>query len=589
MRRIALIAALIAGLGTAFAASAVGDDSHTYYIEVDNAFGVVNGSEVKVAGVNQGTVEELHINEGKRAVVRVELNGPLAQLGENTVCSLEPQSLIAEYFIDCAPKGPPLEEHEGSPEERAENPDIPVEQTRQTVQQDLVLSAMRQPFKQRLQLMLNEFGTALAGNPENLNAAIRRGAPALTQTRKVTRLLAGQNTIIRDLNANSDEIISKLNERSDDVVSFIREAGDVAEAGAERRDDLSRNFAQLDEFLAELKPTMTELNRVAVTGTPLMRDLRLAGPGLNTLARNLPAFNDATGDSLVSLAGASRVGERALRKGRDEIDQLKRSVRRSYSAADALAKFLADADDPRRAIEIDARVRRETGRSSSQPGTKNTMGYTGLEGLLNYVYYQTGALNQYDDLSHLLHFSIFEVATGPCEKYITGHEGVPSRGATGPPGSPGYTTTRNFNNIHRCVAWLGPNQPGINQPDNLPPYHPSVCPEGSAAPELCNPSGSARAGASRKASVSARAERAPDTSTSDGGEPSGDAPEPSGSGSGGGGGSGDDGPGGLLDLPKAGDSAGKGPDNLDARSGARSDGAGTGRATRDLLGYLLDD
>ena len=70
-------------------------------------------------------------------------------------------------------------EGEGSDDERVEDPDIPVEQTRQTVQNDLVQSGLRQPFRERLTLIINEFGTALAGNPENLNAAIRRGAPAL--------------------------------------------------------------------------------------------------------------------------------------------------------------------------------------------------------------------------------------------------------------------------------------------------------------------------------------------------------------------------------------------------------------------------
>ena len=182
MRRIALIIALIAACGAGFATTAVGEDSHTYYIELDNAFGLTNGSEVKVAGVAEGTVQELLINSDKRAVIKVQLSGPLSVLGEDTVCSSEPQSLIAEYFIDCIPKGPPLVENEGTDEERMEDPDIPVTQTRQTVQTDLVQSALRMPFRQRLQIIINEFGTALAGNPQNLNDAIRRGAPAVSYT-----------------------------------------------------------------------------------------------------------------------------------------------------------------------------------------------------------------------------------------------------------------------------------------------------------------------------------------------------------------------------------------------------------------------
>jgi ABC-type transporter Mla subunit MlaD len=407
MRRLLVIAALIAATVAGLAASAAGDDQHTYFIEFDNAFGLTNGSEVKVAGVAAGTVTDLDVNASKRAVVKVELSGPVSVLGEDTICRSQPQSLIAEYFIDCTPKGPPIEVPDSSDDERVQNPDIPVEQTRQTVQNDLVLNTLRMPFRERLTLLINEFGTALAGNGENLNKAIRRGAPALEQTRQVTRILAGQNTTIRDLNVNADRILAKLAERRRDVTRFIEEAKNTAEIANTRRDDLSQNFALLDDFLAQLGPTMNELDNLAVQGTPLAADLRGAAPGLTTLSRNLPAFNRSATTGLQALGRASVTGRSALRKGRDEIKQLGKSAKKSFATADDLTKFLRDIDDPNRAVEVDARAARDSGR-------KAPTGYTGMEGLLNYLYYQTLAINQYDQVGHLLHFSIFEVGTAPC-------------------------------------------------------------------------------------------------------------------------------------------------------------------------------
>ncbi|HKJ35955.1 MAG TPA: MlaD family protein, partial [Solirubrobacterales bacterium] len=470
-------AALILGGAFAFAATAVGEDEHTYYLEFDNAFGLVEGSEVKVAGVQQGVIEDLFISPDKTAVVRVKLSGPLSTLGEETICSSEPQSLIAEYFIDCIPKGAPLDEDEGIEDERVGDPDVPVEQTRQTVQNDLVLSGLRQPFKERLSLIINEFGTALAGNPENLNAAIRRGAPALRSARKVTRILAGQNRIIKNLNVNSDTIMSKLAERRRDVVRFIENAKVTAEVGADNRDALSANFRDLDDFLAELGPTMVELNDLAVTQTPLLRNLRASAGGLDTLSQNLPDFNSASTRSLVTLGDAAVVGRRALNKGADEIRQLKKSSRQAFSAADHLRKFLNDINDPGRAVEVDSRAATDSGRSAPT-------GYTGLEGLLNYVYYQAGALTQYDQISHLLHFSIFEVGSGPCAEY-NAEDHVPAAGG-------GITT--DITEADRCVAWLGPNQPGINQNVRQDPYPGSVCPDGSDDLEICNPANTSAAG-----------------------------------------------------------------------------------------------
>jgi len=118
------------------------------------------------------------------------------------------------------------------------------------------------------------------------------------------------------------------------------------------------------------------------------------------------------------------------------------------------------------------------------------MGYTALEGLLNYVYYQAGALNQYDQVSHLLHFSLYGVnqSGGPCGEYETGRD--PETGEPGVPAADGGTTT-NILKAHRCVAWLGDSAAGINEDIGLPRYDPSVCPQGTeperAAEELCDP------------------------------------------------------------------------------------------------------
>jgi virulence factor Mce-like protein len=482
MRRIATtIAVLIAG-AAALASGAGADDTHTYRVEMYNAFGLVPGSNVRIAGVDAGTVKSLAINEEKRAVVTIELSGELGTLGKDTRCSSEPQSLIAEYFLTCSPKGPPL----------PENGEIPAEHVSQTVQNDLVQNTLREPFRRRLTLLVNEFGTALAGNADSLNEAIRLGAPSLQQLHKVTSILASQNAIIRDLNANSDQVIGRLTARREDVVRFIKEARDTAEASVARRDDLSHDFEILDDFLAELRPTLAELENAARANTPLLTDLRAAAPGLNQLALNLVPFSDASRVSLDSLGEASKVGKTALDRGRDEIRLLAESGKKAPVTGEMLADFLRDLDDPRRAVEIDDRVPKDTGRDNPNPGQSDTKGYTGLEGLLNYAYYQAGAVNQFDQVGHLLHFTLYDIDNGPCGKFSSGRN--PDNGQPGVPAQDGGTTT-NILDANACVGWLGPNQPGINEDLNLPKYDPSVCPNGTspqaAEDALCSPSGSA--------------------------------------------------------------------------------------------------
>ena len=573
MRRLALILAIFAG-SAGFASTVVADEeTRTYVLEMYNAFGLVEDAEVKVAGVNAGTVEKLEISDDKTALITVEISGPLAVLGEDTVCSSEPQSLIAEYFIDCLPAGEPLEEGATLPKK-----------VKQTVQNDLVLNTLRLPFKQRLALLINEFGTALAGNPENLNEAIRLGAPALEDLHDALKLLARQNKTIRQLNVDSDEIIGKLADRREDVVAFVREAGDTAEAAAERRDDLSQNFDLLDDFLAELQPTMVELENVAVETTPLLTDLRAAAPQLNELAVSLPAFNRATETSLVTLGEAAVPGRRALRRGERNgvFRALARAGKGGPRTGELLADFLRDIDDPKggptglgRIVEVDDRAAKtceDKTMSCYATGREGPTGFTGMEGILNYLYRQGGALNSYDEFGHLLHFNLYDVFTGPCGSYNS-QQNWPTVGGGG--------RTTDPLQAERCVGLLGPNQPGISENLGTAPYHPSVCPTGiypdsPEIREICDPPGSPRPTGAKASAESDEATREDGNSGSD---ESSDA-----------GTSGGDGP--LPDLDEATEDVRNATDGLaaggDRKKGKKDGKQGSGGdAVEDLLDFLF--
>jgi len=479
MRRITLIlASMLAAAGVAATVASADEDVHSYEIEMYNAFGLVPGSDVRVAGVNVGTVQDLTVNELKRAVVTIEVVGDLARLGDETTCESAPQSLIAEYFIDCEPAGEPL----------PEGGLIPAGRVGQTVQPDLVANTMREPFRERLTLLVNEFGTALAGNPEALSEAVKLGAPALTELEEVTEILAGQKETIRSLNVNSEQVSRELARYKEQIVDFVDEAEDVASTALERREDVSRGFDLFDDYIAELGPTLAQLDDTATRQTPLLAALGEAAPELHRLTQSLPPFQRASEGSLTSLGSAAVVGERALREGRDELELLAEAGRQAPEATEILADLLRDLDDPRRAVEINDLAEATTGRTGEEPGTANTKGYTGFEGLLNYPYYQALALNQFDRGGHTLHINLYEAFTGPCGSFSSGRD--PATGEPGVPAEAGGTTTE-FSELARCATWLGPNQPGINEELNLPKYDPSVCPNGTAPEQariaLCDP------------------------------------------------------------------------------------------------------
>jgi ABC-type transporter Mla subunit MlaD len=532
MRRIGLIFASLLAAGALVVTVAGAADKKTYEAELFNAFGLVEGSELRIAGVKAGTITGLDITAEKTALVTFEVGPEFPELKADASCSSEPQSLIAEYFLNCQP---------GSSDQPLEGP-IDAARNQTTVQNDLVQNTLREPFKRRFQLILNEFGTALVGNAENLNAAIRSGAPALRELSAVLKILGRQNQIIAQLNSDSDAVFSELTANREDVVSFIDEAEDTARISAERREDLATDFDLLDDFLFELRPVMHELGNLAREQTPLLTDLRAAAPGLNRLATNLPAFNQATEVSLKSLGNASEVGERALGKSEDEIAELNTAALKAPPAADIVADFLESIDDPSNAVEedCDARydLREQPGEADRRVGILNEKlapaapldgrhdipasatdpigcnldpgsppgnpGYTGMEGLLNYAYVQPAALNLFDSAGHALQIHIvgasdLSEAGGRCGHYGGGPDWPQREVLPGPPDQ----GTQDPQEAAHCVSILGDYQPGITPntvgPGGLTDFDPngpggqlrrydgSVCPDGSTRLAICDP------------------------------------------------------------------------------------------------------
>ena len=74
-------------------------------VELDNAFGLIQGGDLKVAGVRAGQITDIRLDKRtKLALVgfRIDKNG-FGSLRGDVHCESRPQSLIGEYFLDCLP------------------------------------------------------------------------------------------------------------------------------------------------------------------------------------------------------------------------------------------------------------------------------------------------------------------------------------------------------------------------------------------------------------------------------------------------------------------------------------------------------
>ncbi|HEX8085914.1 MAG TPA: MlaD family protein [Solirubrobacteraceae bacterium] len=424
---IALAAAVaaIASLGTGASEQESGD---RYWVELDNAFGLTDGADVKIAGVRAGKVTEMKLDrDDMRALVGIEVTETgFDDIRKDVRCETRPQSLIGEYFIDCRP---------GTDDERLKPGDtIPVEQTETTVPLDLINDIMRRPYRERFSILLSQLGAGLASRGPDLNETIRRAVPALRQVDRLLAILAEQRRTIRQLYDDAEEVTQAVASKRDEVARFVDEARDTAQAAGSEENGIRRQWATLPTFLRELRPTLEQLELTANEQIPALRNLRTASPYLRKLFETLGPYSEASQPAIRTLSEAASKGRGAIEAAREPVAELRRGVDDLPEAADNLAITLEHLDDPRFAIEKDARA-----------GRGPDGGYTGLEALIRYFFRQSQAINLFDASSYILKASIF--LDRPCANYADANS---VKSGTAP---------------ERCRAWLGPNQPGVTSED----------------------------------------------------------------------------------------------------------------------------
>jgi virulence factor Mce-like protein len=432
--------ALVLVLGAAVLALGANDDEggkKTYYLYFDNAFGLTEGGDFKVAGVRAGQTSSFKVEPaGGRPLAKVtaDVTEPgLADLREDASCEIRPQSLIGEYYVDCQP---------GTGKRLPDEGKLPVEQTSSTIAIDLVNDIMRRPYRERLRLIVGELGAGLAGRPGDLSNVLRRAHPALRETSETLRILGRQRATIQKFIGDAQTVISALENRKKDVSGFVREAGRTAEISASRRDELAETFHRLPAFLAELEPYMGRLGDLTQAQTPVLRNLQSASDELDTFLTRLRPFAEDGTPAFRALGEASVVGRRAVRKTDEELRELRRLAKDAPGLAKPLRQFLQTIDDRKRAVEPDRRAA-QTGPPAGDKThtTSSRAGFTGMEAIWNYFYWQALSTNALDDIGHVLRLSI---VVNECSSYQVN----PSDAL-----------------LEKCNQFLGPTQPGVTTPD----------------------------------------------------------------------------------------------------------------------------
>ena len=436
--------------------SSNGPSGHIFHIELDNAYDLTSGGEFKVAGVNAGTIQSVGLDpKTLHAVVTVQVTqSGFGQFHKDAFCQSRPQSLIGEYFVDCQPgtKGPVLKS----------GATIPASHTQSTIPADLVQNIMRLPYRERFSLIINELGAAVAARSEDIQTALRRADPALTETDNLLGVLASDAQTIKNLNVNANTVITALAKNNSQVKRFIQYADRASTDSATQANNIQLTWQRLPSFLQQLRPTLAKLGAAADAQDPVLSNLHAAAGNLNTFFHLLVPFSHESVPSLRSLGQASITGRSAVLAATPTIKDLNQFARNTPELAKNLSIVLGDLNNRKKAAEPDPR---------SPDGGK---GYTGLEAILQYVYNITEAVDYFGPYGHLLGVDAFANTT--CSPYAT-----PQTIANALAAYKGNPNVYSSTNPRSCYAFLGPHQPGVTVPDpswskgDATPANPSRC------------------------------------------------------------------------------------------------------------------
>lgn len=213
-------------------------DRAAYEAVFADATGLVENDAVKIAGVEVGKVESIHVERGK-AVVRFSVREDVP-LGQNTTIGVRWRNLLGLRYLYVYPSG----DGELEPGHR-----FPVTRTIQVADFGLLMErltpVMRSLDPEVGNIVVRALGEALGGREERIQQLIAEAGD-------LTNTLADRDEQIGEVLRSGARLATAYAERKEALRSLLGDFADVSETLASRNDEIERIITDLAAAQAEL-------------------------------------------------------------------------------------------------------------------------------------------------------------------------------------------------------------------------------------------------------------------------------------------------------------------------------------------------
>lgn len=307
LRRWAVVAFALVGVGSLTVGFVNEGTSGTYGAVFDDAGAILDGSDVKVAGMTAGRVATLELVDGQ-AHLRFDVAEEFRPLYRDATLEIRPVSLLGERYVAL---------DRGTPEAGVLDPatTIGADATGTSVDLDQVLDAVDDPTGTALAAAVVGLGEGMAGRGEDVAELVEVLAPALNRTDELVSILDEQNQLLASVVDRTTPVVTALGaERGDQLDRVVGAATDLLASTASSDAALRATLERLPSTLANAEQALLEVSGLATQATTTLRDVEPITGDLTDVATELDAFAAAATPALGSL-------DPVLEHGRDLLDQ----------------------------------------------------------------------------------------------------------------------------------------------------------------------------------------------------------------------------------------------------------------------------
>jgi phospholipid/cholesterol/gamma-HCH transport system substrate-binding protein len=265
-----VVRAVVAGLILVVAVAIVvllftGGGGYRVTAEFVNAGQLVKGSEVRVAGVSVGSVEDIEISHSGTAEVTFTVDDDYAPLRQGTQATIKPTSLsgIANRFID-------LQLGPDDGEDIEDGGRIGPDHTAAAVELDQVFALFDKDTRSSLRGVIKGQADTLRGRGPELRRGVHYLDPALSTGARLFEVLTRDRALLKRFLVDSGTLVNALARRRDDLTGVVSNLNSTFGALGSQQAALGESIERLPPFLRRADTTFVNLRAALDDVDPLV-------------------------------------------------------------------------------------------------------------------------------------------------------------------------------------------------------------------------------------------------------------------------------------------------------------------------------